>query len=123
MQIGELSIKSGFSRDTIRYYEKVGLFQSTLREENNYRIYDDRSIVILKLIKRCKTLGFTLKEINEYLDGIVNGNLTFGDLQKAISKKIAYIESNIFELKENMGNLERILEKCSKSQIVKNCID
>ena len=69
MLISELSQKTGFSKDTIRFYEKEGLLDvaSFNRGENNYRNYTDRAIDRLNFIKQAKIYGFTLKEIKQII--------------------------------------------------------
>ena len=65
MHIGEIAKQSGFSKDTLRYYEKIGLIQLTdvQRGENNYRVYDDTILLELSNIRKLKKVGFTLTEI------------------------------------------------------------
>lgn len=66
MLISELSQKVGLSKDTIRFYEKAGLLDSSSkRKENNYRNYDDEAVSRLEFIKHGKALGFTLSEIKK----------------------------------------------------------
>lgn len=69
MLIGELSRRSGFSKDTIRYYEKIGLLivPKTARNDNNYKCYPEEALHTLKAIRKYKELGFTLEEIREML--------------------------------------------------------
>jgi MerR family transcriptional regulator, copper efflux regulator len=69
MLIGQLSKLSGFSRDTIRYYEKIGLIvlPRKARRENNYKDYPDEVLHQLLAIRKYKALGFTLEEIRELL--------------------------------------------------------
>lgn len=45
MLIGQLAKKTGFSRDTIRYYEAFGLISPDYRRESNYREYGFSRIV------------------------------------------------------------------------------
>ena len=54
MLIGELSAKTGLTRDTIRFYEKEGLIKIARkqRRENNYKEYDETVLERLNLIKR-----------------------------------------------------------------------
>ena len=69
MLISELSKKTGFSKDTIRFYEKTGLLNlNSKRGENNYRIYDDEVVSRLEFIRHGKALGFTLREIKRSMD-------------------------------------------------------
>lgn len=69
MLISELSKKTGFSKDTIRFYEKEGLLDAAVssRGDNNYRNYTDEAIDRLNFIKQGKTFGFTLKEIRQII--------------------------------------------------------
>ena len=70
MYIGELSKQTGFSKDTIRWYEKIGLIQleKNSRSENNYREYSPEIISRLLTIKQLKGFGFTLKDIATLLN-------------------------------------------------------
>ena len=43
MRIGELEIRSGASRHTLRYYERIGLLQAR-RRANHYREYDEQAV-------------------------------------------------------------------------------
>lgn len=64
MWIGELSERSGVSRDTIRFYEKRGLLQALHRDaDSDYRVYDGASVERLAHIQRLKATGFTLQDI------------------------------------------------------------
>jgi len=69
MLIGDLAQHSGFSRDTIRYYEKRGLLAHTdiARRANNDRDYDPHALRRLEWIATLKRHGFSLKEIAELL--------------------------------------------------------
>ena len=67
MLIGELVIRAGCPRDTIRFYEKVGLIEGKRGRSgtNNYKHYDDQMVDRILLVKQAKILGFTLAEIKE----------------------------------------------------------
>lgn len=83
MLIGQLSKASGFTRDTIRYYEKIGLIvlDKKTRMDNNYKDYPDEVLHRLLVIKKYKDLGFTLEEIRELL---VLQSIQLLDLSKVI---------------------------------------
>ena len=69
MLIGELSKRTGFSHDTIRFYEKKGLIETNKKDRrgNNYKEYTETVYNKLVLIKTVKELGFTLNEIDEFI--------------------------------------------------------
>lgn len=67
MRISELATKSGLSKDTIRFYEKTGLFEGLpmKRLANNYRDYGPAVLHRLLVISDLKEFGFTLPDIAE----------------------------------------------------------
>lgn len=65
LSIGELSRQLEMSQRTIRYYEEIGLLNSIKRVEGGRRIYTEKDLRRLKLIKRLKIMGMTLSEMQE----------------------------------------------------------
>lgn len=118
MLIGELAKKTGVSRDTIRYYEKMGLIQSLpSRRENNYKEYSDKTVDILKIIAVGKNLGFKLRETKEFLTFFDNNDLDNEELTNMILKKIEEIDVKIKELSLFKKNLQQALVKCEPENL------
>jgi len=65
MLIGEIARKTGFTKDTIRFYERLGLVSPARsgRGKNAYRRYGASEIEKLGQIAGLKEFGFTLREI------------------------------------------------------------
>lgn len=111
MFIGELSRRSGFSRDTIRYYEKIGLIEmpEELRTENNYKDYPNSILQLLKVIRKYKDLGLTLEEIRELIVLQSIKVLNISKLTEVIELKIAGTDKEIEQLHERKMKLTREL--------------
>lgn len=62
MRIGELAAQTGMTRDTIRFYEKVGLIAGR-RLANGYRDFPPEAVAWLHYVRTAQTLGFSLAEI------------------------------------------------------------
>lgn len=100
MLINEVVKKTGFSRDTIRYYEKFGLIKvpSRNRRDNNYKEYDETVIERLLIVKRAKHLGFSLKEIKELINYWAEKSLSKEERISLFRSRITIIEDKIARL-------------------------
>lgn len=92
--------KLKINKETIRYYEKIGLLKETKRDSNGYRIYTDDDIEILQFILTAKEYDFTLKEIAILLTKVfpkVSG-LNQNEITEIVDNKINEINEKIEEL-------------------------
>lgn len=64
MHIGKISELTGATRKAIRHYEAIGLIPAPERV-GKYRVYTDRDVVLIWMIKRAQAVGFSLAEIGE----------------------------------------------------------
>jgi DNA-binding transcriptional MerR regulator len=101
MLIGELSKACGLSRDTIRFYEKLGLIAIGKKESrfNNYKEYSEEILKRLLSIKNLKSFGFTLNEVSELLDMQDFNEATCKNVSHRIDEKVQLINQKIQELK------------------------
>ena len=100
MLIGELSKQTGLSKDTIRFYEKIGLIAASDRRAGTrlYKEYDPEIIERLLMIAQGKGLGFTLSEIKQLLDEWGGGLMSRRDQVKIIKRKIEEVVEKIQQL-------------------------
>ncbi|RYE24895.1 MAG: MerR family transcriptional regulator [Sphingobacteriales bacterium] len=100
MLIGALSKASGFSKDTIRYYEKIGLIElpKHARRDNNYKDYPESALQTLKSIRNLKNLGFTLEEIREILIRTEMQALDNSKVLQIIEQKIIHLDMQVDKL-------------------------
>jgi DNA-binding transcriptional MerR regulator len=107
MLIGQLSRLSGFSRDTIRFYEKEGLIKlgRKQRTPNNYRNYSDEILQRLLIIKKLKGYGFTLNETAELIALMEENMASCHTVNEQVQAKVQAIEQKIAELKSIKNRL------------------
>ncbi len=100
MLIGELSKCSGFSKDTIRFYEKIGLIElgKHARRDNNYKDYPEEVLLVLRSIRNLKDLGFTLEEIREIIIRRQMKALDRSTAFRIIEQKIIHLDIQIDKL-------------------------
>ena len=113
--IGEVVKKLDINKETIRYYEKVGLLSEPVRDKNGYRIYSKQDIKMIKFILIVKKFGFSLKEIRTLIhDEILCGDIK--SIKGIVKNKINEINSKINELDET----KKLLEKVNKNILEQN---
>lgn len=100
MLIGELSKRTGLTRDTIRFYEKQGLIKVGRRERrvNNYKEYSDTVLRRLLLFKKIKSYGFTLNESAEIISLLDANMASCNMIEKLAASKVEMINRKIEEL-------------------------
>lgn len=64
MYIGKLSKLTGATQKAIRLYESIGLIPVPNRK-GKYRVYTDKDVVLINMIRRAQTVGFNLAELKE----------------------------------------------------------
>ncbi len=114
MLIGELSKRSGFSRDTIRYYQTLGLISTEMasRGNNGYAIYTTSTLERLQNIRRLKECGFTLVETQEILTTAKGCNACC-NLPNQLAVKISKLDEQMKLLLEYKQSLLQIQNACS----------
>jgi DNA-binding transcriptional MerR regulator len=68
MRIGELARQAGVSAQGIRFYERRKLLRPAPRTASGYRTYGAADLEMVRAIKEYQELGFTLREIKEFLE-------------------------------------------------------
>nr|ACO88884.1 putative MerR-family transcriptional regulator [Microbacterium sp. MA1] len=68
MRIGEVTERTSLSFRTLRHYDEVGLVAPSARTEGGFRLYTEKDVQRLLIIRRMKPLGYTLDEMRELLD-------------------------------------------------------
>lgn len=109
MEIKELADQSGLSRDTIRYYEKIGLLTKPKRDVNGYRNYNIEVVTQLKMISRAKELGFTLIEIKKLSTLLYSKSLTRKKMAEELNEKVIEIDQKIMNLKDMKKEINKAL--------------
>jgi len=119
MLIGELSKKTGLTKDAIRLYEKQGLIKVTRTERrvNNYKEYSNDTLRRLLLVKKIKSYGFTLSESAEIINLIDARLNSCKNIAGMVEEKINIIEGRIKELAELRILLKNSVDCCWNDSI------
>jgi DNA-binding transcriptional MerR regulator len=115
MLIGELVERTGLTKDTIRFYEKKGLINldRNSRRDNNYKEYSEQVLEKLMLIRKLKDLGFTLNEIDTFLELWRDEDANCKNLKYTLENKILLVNEQLLKLTELKNRLSESLIKCN----------
>jgi DNA-binding transcriptional MerR regulator len=98
MTIGKAAALSGVSVDTIRYYERLGLFPRAERTRAGYRLYPPAIVNRLTLVRNAKAFGFSLREIAGFLRVRDSGGAPCRSVRAAADQKLQAIDQQIADL-------------------------
>jgi len=109
---GSLAKRCGINSETIRYYEIIKLMPDPVRSEGGHRIYNESHLKRLSFIKRCRELGFTLKEIRGLLDLVDGGNYTCAEVRDRTSLHLNNMKQKIRDLQKMQRTLKKMVSQC-----------
>ncbi|MFN8452661.1 MAG: MerR family transcriptional regulator [Anaerolineae bacterium] len=94
MLIGQLAKAAGVSKDTVRYYERMGLIESTARQAGSrrYAEYDPKYIQVIRDIKEAQTNGFSLKEMLPFVSDYFADSIDKQEILRMAQDKLAKVE-------------------------------
>lgn len=103
MRIGELSERSGVSRDTIRFYERNGLIHSTPGESatNVYRDYPEENLTRLNLFTKARDAGMSIADLRDVIEA------TAGNCDPEVGRTV--VRAKIVELKERAAQINKVI--------------
>ncbi len=96
MRIGELSKRSGFSRDAIRFYERSGLIKAETREaDNNYKSYSENAIFTLEIVQDAQAAGMSIDDLTTLIRQLEFQDNDDFDGDAFLAEKIQAVENRI----------------------------
>ncbi|MGI4993540.1 MerR family transcriptional regulator [Halobacteriovorax sp. GFR7] len=111
MKIKELEEKSGLTRDTIRYYEKIKVLNSPARGMNGYREYSKDHLNDLLFIKSSKRIGLSLDEIRLALANMRKLGRLCDGVKDDLGRKKKEIRQEIKEKENALKEIDKILKR------------
>lgn len=102
----------GVSKDTLLYYDKIGLFSPELVAENGYRVYSLDQVHTFDLLLILRDSHLPLKEIKQYLDNRNSRDMVelLHRQARSLRREIAALELLNRRLEQTACRMERGLE-------------
>jgi DNA-binding transcriptional MerR regulator len=101
----EAVTRSGFSLDTLRYYEKIGLLSGIGRTSGGRRVFTDDDLSWLLLFRCLRDTGMPIAEMCRYTDLARQGEHTAGDRQALLERHAERVEVQMRLLERQYDHL------------------
>lgn len=116
--VGRLARKSGVNLQTVRYYQRRGLFPVPPRPASGYRLYSHTDVQRIRFIKRAQALGFTLREIRQLLE---LSERRCREVRPLAEIKRDDVVRRMRDLKRMLKALDKALEACRQGDPDARC--
>ena len=117
MRIGELAALSGMKVVTIRYYEAARLIAAPRRSSSGYRNFRPEHLQRLTFLRRCRELGFSIKEIRELLSLTENPRQPCASVTTIAARHLEDVRNKLDDLKRLEQALDGLVASCRTGRV------
>ena len=117
--IGTLAAAAGVHVETIRYYQRRGLFAEPVRPRGAVRRYVQADVERLRFIKRAQAVGFTLAEIESLL--ALRDRRACHETRELAAAKLRGVDTRLRELRRLQKELRRWIAECDANRERSSC--
>ena len=110
--IGKVATLVGVSTDTLRYYEKERLIETTSKTASGYRQYNDDAVGRIRFIKTAQHCGFSLSEIHELLTLKRTESACCEDVRSVAIEKKLRVAHKLRALQAMSAALDDLIQSC-----------
>jgi Cu(I)-responsive transcriptional regulator len=117
LSIGSLARATGTKVETIRYYERIGLWPAPVRTRGNYRSYDESHLARLSFIRRARDLGFSLDQVRDLLRLADDRDRPCEAVDVIARQHLDAVERKIADLAALRDELADLIGQCGRGTI------
>ncbi|MEU5881496.1 MerR family transcriptional regulator [Spirillospora sp. NPDC047279] len=103
---GETAQKSGFSIDTLRYYEKIGLLSDIARNSSGRRVFSDDDLAWLGMLRCLRDTGMPIAEMLRYSELARGGDETIVERLALLRAHDQRVEAQIGLLRSQQAHIQ-----------------
>ncbi len=113
LTIGDAARRSGCSVATIRYYEEIGLIRPADRNDGGRRVFTRPDIEHLQLIRRLRSMEFSLDAIKDLLTAMSSQANSCLDVRDIAAAHLEVVQTRRKEIDALERTLAGIAGRCS----------
>jgi DNA-binding transcriptional MerR regulator len=98
--------KTGFSLDTLRYYERIGLLDDIDRTSGGQRLFTDADVAWLEVLRCLRDTGMPIARMRRYAELARDGDCTFVERAELLEEHDRDIERKIAELRDEQAKIK-----------------
>ncbi len=102
---GQVVERSGFSLDTLRYYERIGLLDRIERGPGGRRRYADDDVEWLGVLRCLRDTGMPIAQMSRYAELARGGDRTFAERLALLEEHDARVEQHIADLRAQQAHV------------------
>jgi len=102
----ETAQKTGFSLDTLRYYERIGLLDGIDRTTGGQRVFADDDLAWLDVLRCLRDTGMPIARMRRYAELARCGDETFAERAELLEEHHRDIEQKIAALREEQARIQ-----------------
>jgi DNA-binding transcriptional MerR regulator len=106
MMISEVSEKFDLSQDTLRYYERIGLFPSVNRNKSGIRDYTEEDCNWVEFIKCMRSAGLPIEVLIEYVGLFRQGDETSEARKELLIEQRKQLITRMEDMKKTLERLD-----------------
>jgi DNA-binding transcriptional MerR regulator len=105
--IQDASSETGVSRDTLRYYERIGILPGIARSKSGHRRFSDDDMGWIKLVQCLRATGMPLEDLHRYAELMQQGDSTAAERLRLLHDHRRRIKDDMAELATALELVER----------------
>lgn len=106
----EVARKTGFSIDTLRYYEKIGLLVSVARSSGGRRVFSEDDVAWLGILRCLKDTGMPIERMQRYATLARGGDRTIAERLGLLEEHDRAIEERIAQLRAEQAHIREKIQ-------------
>ncbi|HEY5158836.1 MAG TPA: MerR family transcriptional regulator, partial [Anaerolineales bacterium] len=100
MKIAEVSERYAISSDTLRYYERIGLFQPVNRNASGIRDYSEIDLRRVEFIKCMRSAGLPIEVLIDYMGLVQQGDQTIEARREILKEQRELLRARMREMQK-----------------------
>jgi DNA-binding transcriptional MerR regulator len=106
---GQVAAQTGFSLDTLRYYERIGLLDDIARNSGGRRVFTEDDVAWLRILRCLRETGMPIQRMVRYAELVRGG-------EETVAERLELLREHDRDIDEKIANL-RVEQEHIRSKI------